>query len=122
MASIWSQERGDGSPKKIVGGMSDEAAVRQIRQMVASWRHLRGPVMKLWDHEYLLFDSYKAVEERKPRGSLYVELLSPPSSPEPGSSFHAGPVKRPAKAKRAASPRSNQQASTRPSTGSGGIP
>lgn len=84
MASVWAQEKGEKVPRKVAGNLTPEAARRAIRVMVQSWKQHRGPVVQVWDSEYLVYEGQKALAAGKPTGSLFVEFFSPPSRPEPG--------------------------------------
>jgi hypothetical protein len=84
MASVWSQQRGAGEPQKVVGHLQPAAALARCRQMAYAWRAKYGPAVEVWSGEWLLYTDGAAVKAGRPVGSLFVELLSPPSAPERG--------------------------------------
>lgn len=81
MASIWLHTRGDISPKKIKGHLSEKAAISLFTQMTLEWK---GRKRRVFDYEALLYETDAQYREKKPSGSIYVEFCSPPSAPEKG--------------------------------------
>lgn len=80
MASVWLHSAGAKQPDKIAGRLDPKQAVEKMNAWRRAWRaqgknrHTR----QFCGLEFLLFDGGKLA------GSIFVELLSPPSIPDRG--------------------------------------
>lgn len=81
MASVWLHERGQKSPKKIKGHLSEHAAKELYKRMLREWK---GRKIIVFAYEALLYESSEQYRSKRPAGSLFVEFCSPPSAPEKG--------------------------------------
>lgn len=81
MASVWFETKNGGKPVKLAGNLSPKAAAAGFDDFVK--RYLaEKPTRKAVPYhrlEALLFDSKGDLF-----GLVWVELMSPPSAPEPG--------------------------------------
>lgn len=83
MASIWMEERGKPA-KKICGGLSPLAAAAAFSASIKEW-----PGPSLQDGcSCLLWRPGDTMDA--PFGLLWLELMSPPTRPEPGQTHRAG--------------------------------
>lgn len=77
MASVWVHDRR--RARKLKGQLSPRQAMTRFQAMVREWRERGGSVSLLDGMEALMF-----APDGKLVCGLYVELLSPPTAPEPG--------------------------------------
>ncbi|CAB4130411.1 hypothetical protein UFOVP119_35 [uncultured Caudovirales phage] len=79
MASVWIQPKDEKHAKKHAGMLTIPQACTLARVMVKKWP---GPVVKVFDFEWLMYRSEGDRLAHKPAALLYVESHSPPPNPE----------------------------------------
>lgn len=81
MASVWIETRKKRQAVKLAGHRSPEAATELLRQWVVLYLggHNKRSVRSYTPTDVLLIDS-----KGQTFGLIWVEMMSPPSAPEPG--------------------------------------
>lgn len=77
MASVWVYDRKERD--KIRGHMAPKSAVKLMEKMLAQWHSKGGTHKRVDAFDALLYDA-----KGKLRCGLFVEVMSPPTAPEPG--------------------------------------
>ncbi len=87
MASLWKQMAGDRNPTKVIGHLTLDGAKKALAMFERSWtegRDKRHRVVRTGTLEATL------VRDDEPVGTIFIELLSPPSKAEPGDLKRVG--------------------------------